>query len=152
GEIQNFTGVNDPYEEPENPDLVCDTDVETVEESVAKVLGLLEEKGYIEAGSSPVRVTAVREAAKERVKLPGPSVPHGGVLVNRELTGAAREEALERAKALPKFELDERELADVEMIGIGALSPLTGFMRRLDYETVVEQMRLSDGLVWSMPV
>src|SRR5690606_8025026 len=46
GEIQNFTGVNDPYEEPEAPDLICDTDVETVEESTAKVIKLLEEKGY----------------------------------------------------------------------------------------------------------
>jgi ATP sulfurylase len=38
------------------------------------------------------------------------------------------------------------------MIGVGALSPLTGFMRKLDYETVVESMRLSDGLVWALPV
>jgi ATP sulfurylase len=48
--------------------------------------------------------------------------------------------------------LDERELSDLEMIGVGALSPLTGFMRRLDYECVVDSMHLADGLLWSLPV
>ena len=48
GEIKNFTGVDDPYEEPENPELVLDTDRETVEESVQKVLEKLKELGYID--------------------------------------------------------------------------------------------------------
>lgn len=48
GEIKDFTGVNDPYEEPENPELILDTDKETIEESVEKVLKKLEELGYIE--------------------------------------------------------------------------------------------------------
>jgi sulfate adenylyltransferase/3'-phosphoadenosine 5'-phosphosulfate synthase len=147
GEIQGFTGVNDPYEAPENPDLVCNTDKESVEESVAKVIALLEERGYIPAAGT---TAAGRRGARQAV--PGPSVPHGGVLVNRELTGAARDEALARAATLPAIELDERELSDLEMIGIGALSPLTGFMRKLDYECVVDSMRLSDGLVWALPV
>lgn len=47
GEITNFTGVNDPYEEPENPELIIDTDKESVEESVQKVLDKLRELGYI---------------------------------------------------------------------------------------------------------
>jgi len=47
GEIKNFTGVDDPYEEPTSPDLVLDTDKESVEESVQKVLDKLEEIGYI---------------------------------------------------------------------------------------------------------
>ena len=47
GEIENFTGVSDPYEEPENPQIVCHTAQETVEESVAKVVTYLEEQGYI---------------------------------------------------------------------------------------------------------
>lgn len=49
GEITNFTGVNDPYEEPENPELIIDTDKENVEESVLKVLNKLTELGYISA-------------------------------------------------------------------------------------------------------
>jgi len=47
GEIPNFTGVSDPYEPPENPDIVCHTAKETVEESVAKIIAYLEEKGYL---------------------------------------------------------------------------------------------------------
>lgn len=47
GEIPNFTGVSDPYELPENPDIVCHTAKETVEESVAKVIAYLEKKGYL---------------------------------------------------------------------------------------------------------
>jgi len=47
GEIENFTGVSDPYEEPENPEIVCHTAQETVEESAAKLIAYLEEQGYI---------------------------------------------------------------------------------------------------------
>lgn len=49
GEIANFTGVSDPYEPPEDPEIVCHTAVETVEESVAKVIDYLEEGGYLPA-------------------------------------------------------------------------------------------------------
>lgn len=49
GEIDNFTGVNDPYEDPENAEIILETEKETVEESVAKVLRGLEEKGYTQA-------------------------------------------------------------------------------------------------------
>ena len=47
GEITGFTGVDDPYEEPEQPELVLDTDKETVEESATKVIGVLQKLGYI---------------------------------------------------------------------------------------------------------
>lgn len=49
GAIQNFTGISDPYEPPENPEIVCHTANETVEESVAKVLAYLEQNGYLRA-------------------------------------------------------------------------------------------------------
>ncbi len=49
GKIKNFTGVDDPYEEPEHPDLVIETDKETIEESVARIFAKLEELGYLEA-------------------------------------------------------------------------------------------------------
>jgi adenylylsulfate kinase len=48
GQIQQFTGVSDPYEPPEAPEVVCRTDREAVEDSVAKVLVTLEERGYVE--------------------------------------------------------------------------------------------------------
>ena len=47
GEISNFTGISDPYEEPLNPEVVCKTDEETIGESVAKIIDKLEEMGYI---------------------------------------------------------------------------------------------------------
>jgi adenylylsulfate kinase-like enzyme len=52
GKIKNFTGIDDPYEEPENPDLVIETDKETVEESVARIFAKLEELGYLENESA----------------------------------------------------------------------------------------------------
>jgi adenylyl-sulfate kinase len=47
GEIENFTGVNDPYEEPDNPELIIDTDKETVDESVERVIEKMKELGYL---------------------------------------------------------------------------------------------------------
>ena len=51
GEIANFTGVSDPYEPPPNPEVIVDTDRESVEESVAKILAALEARGYIRVAS-----------------------------------------------------------------------------------------------------
>src|SRR5579871_3201570 len=48
GKIKGFTGVDDPYEEPENPELVVETDKETIEESVARIFAKLVELGYLE--------------------------------------------------------------------------------------------------------
>ncbi len=47
GEIANFTGVSDPYEAPPNPDVTVETDRETVEESVGKIISALEDRGYL---------------------------------------------------------------------------------------------------------
>ncbi|MBN1579270.1 MAG: sulfate adenylyltransferase [Anaerolineae bacterium] len=78
--------------------------------------------------------------------------PHGGTLVNCELRGVAREGALEKATYLPKLCLSSVSVSDVEMLAIGAFSPLMGFMGKADYDSVVESMRLASGLVWSIPV
>jgi adenylylsulfate kinase len=48
GLIKNFTGIDDPYEEPVNPEIVCDTEQETIEESAAKVITELERLNYLE--------------------------------------------------------------------------------------------------------
>lgn len=50
GEIENFTGVSDPYEDPVNPEVVVDSDKESIDESLAKILGKLSEIGYLPAG------------------------------------------------------------------------------------------------------
>ncbi len=81
-----------------------------------------------------------------------PNRPHGGRLTNRVLEGTAREEWLERAEKLPKVELNSRQLSDVELIAIGAFSPLEGFMGKRDYQSVLAEQRLANGLVWTIPV
>jgi adenylylsulfate kinase len=48
GKLKGFTGVDDPYEEPERPELIIETDKETIEESVARIFAKLEELGYLE--------------------------------------------------------------------------------------------------------
>ncbi len=72
--------------------------------------------------------------------------PPGGELVDR--TGARPDDV----EALETISLSPRELADLDMLASGALSPLTGFMVRDDYERVVEEMRVTSGLVWALPV
>jgi sulfate adenylyltransferase len=72
--------------------------------------------------------------------------PHGGELVDR--TGP-RPEGLD---ALETLVLTPRELSDLDMLACGALSPLEGFMNRADYESVVEDMHLTSGLPWALPV
>mgnify|MGYP001275840993 FL=1 len=78
--------------------------------------------------------------------------PHGGVLIDRIAKGAERTELLAEAADLPAISIDAWALSDLEMIGVGAFSPLTGFMNREDYDSVVESMRLASGLVWSIPI
>lgn len=78
--------------------------------------------------------------------------PHGGELVNRIATPAQKEEFLSKADYLPRVQLDERAVSDLEMIAIGGFSPLTGFLNQADYNSVVENMRLESGAAWSIPV
>jgi sulfate adenylyltransferase len=79
--------------------------------------------------------------------------PHGGKLINRFADSPQAESDLRAsAKGLRSFTLTGRELNDLGLIGNGALSPLTGFMTRKDYDPVVTSMRLANGLPWSIPV
>ena len=78
--------------------------------------------------------------------------PHGGQLVNRILRGSMRQAVQERAEEMYKIELTPMNLSDLELIGSGAMSPLSGFMGQDDYSRVVSDMRLSSNLLWSIPV
>ena len=69
--------------------------------------------------------------------------PHGGTLVTR--TG----ERPQGVDQLERITLSQREVADLDMLASGALSPLRGFMGRADYESVVERMHLADGTIWA---
>jgi len=72
--------------------------------------------------------------------------PHGGHLVDR--TG----DRPDGVDSLEQIALTSRELSDLDMLAAGALSPLKGFMGRGDYESVLETMRLENGLPWALPV
>jgi sulfate adenylyltransferase len=78
--------------------------------------------------------------------------PHGGELVDLALSGGEAERAGEDARQHPKVALGPREVADYEMLATGALSPLAGFMLEKDYRSVLDEMRLASGLVWSIPI
>lgn len=63
GEIKNFTGVSDPYEEPERAEIVVDTATETIDESLAKILHALEELGYIPTAQATTEAAPIEEQA-----------------------------------------------------------------------------------------
>ncbi|MBE9014439.1 sulfate adenylyltransferase, partial [Pseudanabaenaceae cyanobacterium LEGE 13415] len=67
-------------------------------------------------------------------------------------TGTQRDELLSKADFLPRVQLDERAVSDLQLIAIGGFSPLTGFMGKADYDRVVEEMHLANGLPWSIPI
>jgi sulfate adenylyltransferase len=78
--------------------------------------------------------------------------PHGGTLINRLVSPAQEALFLDKAATLPRVTLDERAFSDLVMIAIGGFSPLEGFMTQADYDTVVTDMRLANGLPWAIPV
>jgi sulfate adenylyltransferase len=78
--------------------------------------------------------------------------PHGGQLINRIATSEQKQEFLDKAEFLPKIQIDDRTASDLVLIAIGGFSPLTGFMGKADYDSVVENMRLANGLAWSIPI
>ncbi len=76
---------------------------------------------------------------------------HGGQLINREVSGDEASALESKAGSLPALRLSARALSDLELIGIGGLSPLEGFMTSDAYKSVVGTMRLPNGLGWSLP-
>jgi sulfate adenylyltransferase len=78
--------------------------------------------------------------------------PHGGALITNMAGENERAALQERASNLPQLEVGSRQLADLEMLAIGAYSPLRGFMTRADYLGSVNDMHLSNGLPWSVPI
>ena len=81
-----------------------------------------------------------------------PIPPHGGTLVDRVLAEEARAETLGHAAELPQVVLDARAMSDLELLAVGALSPLAGFMGSADYRGVLEEMRLATGPLWTLPI
>ncbi|HHN78559.1 MAG TPA: sulfate adenylyltransferase [Phycisphaerales bacterium] len=84
--------------------------------------------------------------------MPGLIKPHGGTLVNRVAQPDAVDALKNEAAGLTRIDLSAKQSCDVEMIGIGAFSPLTGFMGQADFDSVVENMTLADGNIWPIPI
>ncbi|MBU0985930.1 MAG: bifunctional sulfate adenylyltransferase/adenylylsulfate kinase [Proteobacteria bacterium] len=78
--------------------------------------------------------------------------PHGGFLVNLPADDQRSALLKEMAFSLPDIILSDRQLCDFELLATGAFSPLEGFMTRTDYESVLDRMRLQNGILWPIPV
>lgn len=78
--------------------------------------------------------------------------PHGGVLVNCFVKENEIEKVQEGCKYLPSLNVSRRILCDLEMLAIGAFSPLKGFVSKNDYNSIISDMRLTSGLVWPIPI
>src|SRR6185369_157022 len=78
--------------------------------------------------------------------------PHGGTLINREVSGTEKQNWIANAKRIAPLQINPRLLSDIELIATGAYSPLEGFLTRDDYESVVTKMRLASGTAWPIPV
>lgn len=78
--------------------------------------------------------------------------PYGGTLVNLNIPDEEREDLHSHAASLPRLQLTPRNTCDLELLANGAFSPLDRFMRRTDYERVLEEMRLDSGALFPMPI
>ena len=78
--------------------------------------------------------------------------PHGGKLSPLLSQGEDLKRGLNKARRFPQVKLSSREVSDLIMLGMGAFSPLRGFMTRADYEGVLNDMRLKDGTFWPVPI
>lgn len=78
--------------------------------------------------------------------------PYGGQLVDLIVKGEEREKLLKLASTYPTIRMTPRQTHDLELLAVGAFSPLTGFMGQADYKSVLDEMRLADGTLWPIPV
>jgi len=78
--------------------------------------------------------------------------PHGGQLIDRIVKGPESDQLKTEAASLPSITLSAKQACDLEMIAIGAFSPLTGFVGKADFDRICKEMRLADGTAWPIPI
>lgn len=81
-----------------------------------------------------------------------PNPPYGGVLVDLMVSADRRADLQAASRDWPSWDLTARQLCDLELLLNGGFSPLRGFLGQADYDSVCKSMRLSDGLIWPMPI
>ena len=79
-------------------------------------------------------------------------LPHGGKLISRLLRGEELAEARKRARDLPNVQMTSRETSDLIMIGIGAFSPVDGFMGSEDWKGICKEFKMANGIFWPIPI
>ena len=84
--------------------------------------------------------------------LPHLIAPYGGAMVDLLVAPDVLEERRAYASRLRSLQLSARSVCDLELIAIGGFSPLTRFMGQADYQRVLDEMRLADGTLFSMPI
>jgi sulfate adenylyltransferase len=77
---------------------------------------------------------------------------HGGRLIPLLLDESRRESGIEETEGLARIRLNTREVSDLIMMGMGAFTPLKGFMVKEDYESVIQEMRLKNRILWPIPI
>jgi sulfate adenylyltransferase len=78
--------------------------------------------------------------------------PYAGELIDLMVSEEERQELLERSNLLPSVRISSRSLCDLELLATGAFSPLDRFMRKADYERVLTEMRLENGILFPIPI
>ncbi|MBU0628865.1 MAG: sulfate adenylyltransferase [Nanoarchaeota archaeon] len=78
--------------------------------------------------------------------------PHGGKLINRELTGNSKEKAIEESNEIKGLTVHRDTLLDIGNIATGAFSPLNGFVLQNDFISIIESNTLENGIPWTIPV
>ena len=78
--------------------------------------------------------------------------PYGGSLIDLRVGDEERSELIIYANTLPSIQLSSRSLCDLELLATGAFSPLDRFMGKADYVRVLEEMRMSDGTLFPIPI
>lgn len=79
-------------------------------------------------------------------------VPHGGQLISRFAAAQDCNKLVDEAQSLPQVTLSAKQACDLEMLAIGAFSPLEGFVIRTDFERICRDGRLASGTVWPIPI
>lgn len=141
GSMTNFVGVDQPYQESDQPEVVLETDKLPVEESAQQILTYLQQQGILANNISA-------STDHKTVSLQA----HGGMLVQGFMDEQKKKNILSNLSTFKQLIIGRDSILDAENIATGVFSPLRGFMNKTDYESVVEKGRLANGIPFTIPI